>query len=83
MGRIGAAVVIGAGDDLAEVVLGLGEVVSLIVGLGRGATRLFPPPDARVNEGAGGGARTFIVVVHAVETSDSRVDARLVDLAYL
>lgn len=65
------------------VVLGLGDDVSLIVGLGRGAARLLPEPDARVSEGAGGGARALRVVVHAVETSESNVDARLVDLAYL
>ena len=75
--------VIGAGDDLVAAVLGLGEVVSLIVGLGRGAARLFPVPDARVSEGVGGGARALRVVVHAVETSDNNVDARLVDFAYL
>jgi hypothetical protein len=71
-------------EDLGAVdwvgVLDLGAV-SLIVGLGRGAT--LARPGAFVRDGAAGGARVFKVVVHALDTSERSVDARFVDFANL
>lgn len=67
---------VGVGLEEVGEAVGL-DVVNRIVGLGRGATP--PMPDGLVRDGAGGGASAFRVVVHAVDTSDRSVDARLVD----